>query len=130
MLKVKFLRNAAMLDITNSSSETLILNLKEAVGILDLRSLGYYKIKQEVLQQNLSRYDKFESAEEMCTQFNNMINTFKKDQSLDMGEKYPLLDDSNKRKYISDREILEKIYKFRQYMLNRKRKEGSYGYVI
>ena len=108
MLKVKFLRHAAMLDITNSSSETLILNPKEAVGILDIRSLGYYKIKQGVLQQNLSRYYKFESTEEVCTQFNNLINTLKKEQSLDMGEKYPWLDDSDKRKYMSDREIVEK----------------------
>ena len=44
MLKVKFMQNVAMLDITNSSSETLILGPKEALGILDLRSLGYYKI--------------------------------------------------------------------------------------
>ena len=32
----------------------------------------------------------------------------KKEQSLDTGEKYPWLDDSDERKYISDREILEK----------------------
>ena len=42
MLKVKFTQNAAMLDMMNSSSETLILNPKEALRILDLRSLGYY----------------------------------------------------------------------------------------
>ena len=52
MLKVKFTQNIAMLDITGSSSETLILSLKEALGILDLRSLCYYKIQQGVLQQN------------------------------------------------------------------------------
>ena len=40
MLKVKFLRNITILDITNSNLETLILNSKEAIGILDLRSLG------------------------------------------------------------------------------------------
>ena len=108
MLKVKFLRNIAVLDTTNSSLETLILNQKEVIGILDLRSLGYYKIKQGVLQQNLSRYYKFDSAEKVCTQFNNLINTLKKEQSLDTGEKYPWLDDSDKRKYMSDREILEK----------------------
>ena len=37
MLKVKFMQNAAMLDMTNSSSETLILNPKETLGVLDLR---------------------------------------------------------------------------------------------
>ena len=31
----------------------LFLSPKEAMGILELRSLGYYKIQQGVLQQNL-----------------------------------------------------------------------------
>ena len=44
MLKVKFMQNAAMLAMKNSSLETLILSPKEALGILDLKSLGYYKI--------------------------------------------------------------------------------------
>ena len=53
--KVKFVHNMAMLDmINNSNSETFILNLREALGILDLRSLGYYKIKQRIIQQMLS----------------------------------------------------------------------------
>ena len=103
MLKVKFLRNVAMLDITKSSSESPVINPKEALGISDLRSLGYYKIKQGVLQQNLSRYYEFELAEKVCTQFNKLINTLKREQSLNMGEKYPWLDDSDKRKHMSDR---------------------------
>ena len=40
-----------MLVITNNMRETLIFDKKTAIGILDLRSLGYYKIKQGVLQQ-------------------------------------------------------------------------------
>ena len=60
MLKVKFMRNAAILDVTNSSLEILFLDLNEMVGILDLRSLGHYKIKQGVLQQYLSRYYEYE----------------------------------------------------------------------
>ena len=38
------MQNAVILDMTNSSSKTLILNPKEALGILDLRSLVYWKI--------------------------------------------------------------------------------------
>ena len=49
MLKLKFVRNKAMLDITNNTRETLIFDKKTTIGILDLRSLGYYKITQEVL---------------------------------------------------------------------------------
>ena len=56
-----------MLDmVINSNSEPLILNPGEALGILDLRSLGYYKIKQGVIQQKLSRFYNFELAEEVC----------------------------------------------------------------
>ena len=78
--------------MTNGSSEILILNLEEALGILDHRSLGYYMIKQGVLQQNLGKYYEFELAEKVCAQFNNLINTIKKEQSLETGEKYPWLD--------------------------------------
>ena len=102
------MRNAAILDVMNSSPEILILHPNEALGILDLRLLGYYEIKQGVLQQNLSRYYEFELAEQVCEQDNNLINTLKKEQSIDTGEKYPWLDDSYKRKHMTDREILEK----------------------
>ena len=109
VLKVKFAHNIAMLDIINNSNlETLILNPREALGILDLRSLGYYKIKQGVIQQKLSRFYEFKSADEVCIQFNNLINTLRKEQKLDTGERFPWLDNSDKRKYMSDREILWK----------------------
>ena len=56
MLKLKFIRNKATLDITNNTRETVIFDKKTSIGILDLRSLGYYKIKQGVLQQNPNKY--------------------------------------------------------------------------
>ena len=124
LLKVKFVCNIAMLDmINNSNSETLILNLREALGILDLRSLGYYKIKQGVIQQKLSRFYEFESADEVCTQFNNLINTFRKEQKLETGEKFPWLDKSDERKHMSDREILRKCINLDNTCLTEEEKE-------
>ena len=55
-LKLKFIRNRATLKVTNSTQEMVAFNPEHVVGIVDLRSLGYYKIKQGVLQQNLSHY--------------------------------------------------------------------------
>ena len=55
VLKLKFIRNCASLDVTNNTQETVILDPNQVLGILDLTSLGYYKIKQGVLQQNLSK---------------------------------------------------------------------------
>ena len=80
MLKLKFVSNLATLDVSNSSLETVIFSKKEMLGILDLRSIGYYKIKQGILQQNLSKYYRFESADIFCEQLNKFINTLKKEK--------------------------------------------------
>ena len=79
------------------------------LGILDLRSLGYYKIKQGTLQQNLSKYYRFEKADTLCEHFNKFISTLKKEKEQEeTKEHYPWLDPSNERKYMTDKEILEK----------------------
>ena len=49
MIKLKFIRNKAMLKITNKTHETITFSRTEMMGIVYLRSLGFYKIKQEVL---------------------------------------------------------------------------------
>ena len=88
--KLKFVSNLATLDVNNSSLETLIFHLKEMLGIVDLRLIGYYKIKQGILQQNLSKYYRFESADILCEQFNKFINTWKKEKE-ETKDKYPWL---------------------------------------
>ena len=80
MLKLKFVLNLATLDVTNSSLEMVIFDLNKMLGILDLRSIGYYKIKQGIMHQNLSKYYRSESADILCKQFNKFINTLKKEK--------------------------------------------------
>ena len=66
------------------------------LAIVDLRLLGYYKIKQGILQQNLSRYYMFERAEKLCEYFNKFVNTLKKEREQKLPEeKYPWLDPSD-----------------------------------
>ena len=45
LIKLKFTHNAAMLDTVNNGTETIIFKPKEIIEIVDLWSLGYYKIK-------------------------------------------------------------------------------------
>ena len=80
---------------------------KQILGILYLRSLGYYKIKQGVLQQNLSKFYHFVSIERLCEEFNTIVNERKKEDKEVEKDKYPWLDKNNERKYMTDREILE-----------------------
>ena len=109
VLKLKFVRNCASLDVINNTQETVIFNPNQILGILDLRSLGYYKIKQGVSQQNLSKNYHFESVEKLCEEFNDIINERKKQEEKEVEkDRYPWLDHSDERKYITDGEILEK----------------------
>ena len=108
VLKLKFVRNCASLDITNNTQETVIFEPKQMLGILDLRSLGYYKIKQGVLQQNLSKCYHIESVERLCEEFNTIVNERKKEETEIEKDKYPWLNENDERKDMTDREILEK----------------------
>ena len=80
MLKLKFIQNLATSDATNSPSETVIFVPKEMLGILDLRSIDYYKIKQGILKQNVSKYFRFKSANFYANGFNTFIYTLKKEK--------------------------------------------------
>ena len=108
ILKLKFVRNCASLDVTNNTQDTVIFEPKEMLGILDLRSLGYYKIKQGVLQQNLSKCYHFESVARLCEEFNTIINERKREEKEIEKDRYLWLDENDERKYMMDREILEK----------------------
>ena len=113
------------MDITTNGLDTIIFGLEEVLGILDLRSLGYCKIKQGVLQQNLSKYYRFEKVDVLCEQFNKFINILKKErqQEEETKGKYPWLDPSDERKYITDREILEKYIDLEKSCLTDKEKK-------
>ena len=108
LIKLEFTHNAAVLDIVNKGTETMIFRPGEMLVIVDLRSLGYYKIKQDILQQNLSRYYKFERAEKLYEYFNK-FNTLKKEREHKAPEeKYPWSDPDDEHRYMTDKEILEK----------------------
>ena len=125
MLKLKFTQNSAMLDTTNNDLDTIIFGPEEVLGRLDLRSLGYYKIKQGILQQNLSKYYRFEKVGTLCEQFNKFINTLSKERQWEeTKEKYQWLDPSDERKYMTEREVLEKYVDLeRSYITDKQKKE-------
>ena len=56
-------------------------------------------------------------------QFNNVINTLRKEQNLETGEKFPWLDNSDERKYMPDREILRKYINLDNACLKEDKKE-------
>ena len=123
MLKLKFIRNKATLDITNNTRETVIFDKKTSIGILDLRSLGCYKIKQGVLQQNLNKYYQFEEIDKVCVGFNKMVEAIRQEEKNDSEKRYPWLDDTDERKYMTDEEILDKYIDLEGSCLDKKERK-------
>ena len=107
MIKVKFIQNKAVLKITNKTHKTMTFDRMEMMGILDLRSLGFYKIKQEVLQEHIGRHYHFELADNVCDQYNRFVNLMRKEEE-SSEEKFLWLDDTDERKHMTNREILDK----------------------
>ena len=103
------MHNKAVLDIVIKGKDTMIFKPEEMIGVIDLRLLEYYKIKHGILQQNLSRYYRFEKAEKLCKYFNRFVNTLKKEREQKSPvENYPWLDPDDNRRHMTDREILDK----------------------
>ena len=53
-------------------------------------------------------YYYFEPVDRLCEEFNTLVHELKKNKKILDQEKYPWLEDSDGRKYMTDREILDK----------------------
>ena len=107
MITLKVVRNKAVLKATNKTHESMTFGRTEMMVVIDLRSLGFYKIKQEVLQEHLGRHYHFKLADDVCDQYNRFVNLMRKEEENSEG-RFPWLEDTDERKYIMDREILHK----------------------
>ena len=97
MIKLKFVQNKATSKVTNKTHETVTFESTEMMRIIDLRSLGFYTIKQEVLQEHLGRHYHFELADNVCDQYNRFVNLMRKEKENSEG-KFPWLEDTDERK--------------------------------
>ena len=123
VIKLKFTCNKSMLDILTKGKDTMILRLEEMIGIVDLQSIGYYKIKQGILQQNMSRYYRFEEEEKLCKYFNKFVNTLNEEREQKLPtDKYPWFNPDDERKCMTDREILDKHINLNDSWLNKEEK--------
>ena len=118
------------MDITNNTREIIIFDKKTSIGISDLRSLGYYKIKQGVLQQNLNKYYQFEEIDKICTEFNSIIGKKREEEKNDSEERYPWLEDDDEGKYMMDKEKLDKYINLKDSCLDEKERKQVMGDVI
>ena len=106
----------------------MIFEPEEMIGIIDLRSLVYCKIKQGILHQNLSRYYRFERKERLCEYLNNFVNTLKKErEQYTLKDKYPWWDQDSERRHMTEKEILDKYIDLDQPCQSKEEKKEVMG---
>ena len=112
-LQLTLQKNLGILDMVNTTNKPMVFCRNNSIGIVDIRSLGFYNIRHSTLQYNLSI---------QLPQFNKMIHRHveqpRPKQTCKVGKQhakhaksadpYPWLDSKDPRRNMTDEEILWK----------------------
>ncbi len=128
-VKVNVVNNHVTLHLHNTGKKTVVVTKKRHMGVLDLRSMGYYKITQDQLMNELKEEFQFIEAREYCESYNKMVdqwNERKKKQQRAKREgpdPFPWLEADDPRRYMTDEQILRQLVNLDNSKLNSTEKE-------
>ena len=137
-MKVRLVDNITVMQIINSTPSTMYLSPEQSIGIVDIRSLGYYNIKPEVMCFNLtgfhnllSRWDMDPHFEKCFAKFSTQNVRYKRRGVEEKGpDPYPWLDKDDPRRRMTDKEILYKYIDLSKSHLTESEKEEVMDLVI
>ena len=117
----------------NTSNTTLFFSTQQALGIVDIRSLGYYCIKHSVLEYNLSRsytftnFNKIASAYEDMKLAKSKLKIKERQETskvkVEAEDPYPWFPKDDKRRQMSDEEILDEFIDLSESNMTNEEKE-------
>ena len=113
-LKIRIVDNITVMEIINNTPSTMYFSPEESIGIVDIRSLGYYNIKPQVMHFNLtgihnlfSKWNLDNRFEEYYAKISTQnVRYKKKDSARKTPDPYPWLDEDDPRRNMTDEEIL------------------------
>ena len=127
-IQCKLQNNLGILDMVNTSKTTMLFSTDTALGIVDIRSLGFYNIRHATLQYNLSKqlpqYNKIvvKHADQLRSNHASKHGKHVK-QHKHAADPYPWLDSQDPRRNMTDEEILTKYIDLSQSILSDTEKE-------
>ena len=105
--KIKVHRNTSALWIKNKSDGPLAMETDKAIGIIDLRSVGYYKLPYQVLETNLKGHYHFAKAQEIKDQYQEFSQHWYKFATVTEKDPDTWMEPSDPRRGKTDREIFD-----------------------
>ena len=145
-MQARITQNQGTLKLTNNSSDYLYINSHTALGIADIRSLGYYFIKHDTLIHHLNKIYTFQPLDQLCNAFNKMATDLydkhakhpdkttpdaktKHDNPIHK-DPYPWLEPTDPRRHMTDEEIIRKFVDLSKSKLTKIEKEDVYQMLI
>ena len=114
-------RNLTVIDITNTSDKPIELKIDHQMGCLDARSMGYYCIDQQTLQNQLiPKYEfKYLYQDDSDETFQQMREKHQQDNA----DPYPWMAPDDPRRNMTDEEILDFTINLKDTCLTEEEKE-------
>ena len=109
-MKVRLVDNITVMQIINNTTSTIYLSPEQSIGIVDIRSLGYYNVKPEVMGFNLtgfhnlfSKWDMDPQFEECFAKLSTQNVRYKRRGVEEKGpDQYPWLDKDDPRRHMTE----------------------------
>ena len=124
--KVRVTRNKIKMSLHNSSDHTINCDKDFPVGILDIRSLGYFHVDMNNMQKNLLKGHEFESLNRIVDSMNEMITYTNKEtkpfRDPNNKDPYPWLEPADPRRNMTDEQILDTTINLEESCLNQSEK--------
>ena len=133
-LKIRIVNNQGCVQFINKGKDTIKLRENKAIGVLDLRSVGYFKVGYQKLITmaeskqtfKMYHYQQIKKDSDDYLEFHRMTKERKyhkdyQDPPKDLDE-YPWLDKDDPRRHQTDVEILYEKIDLKESALNRKEK--------
>ena len=137
-MKIRLIDNLTVIQIINNTPSTMYLSLEESIGNVDLRSLGYYNIKPQVMHFHLTGIHNLLSKWNLDLRFEehfakiSMQNVrYRKGEVVRKSyDPYPWLDEDDPRREMTDEEILYRYIDLSESHLTRKEKEEVMDLIV
>ena len=137
-MKIRLVDNLTVIQIINNTPFTMYLSPEESIGVVDLRSLGYYNIKPQVMHFNLtgvhnlfSKWNLYLRFEEHFAKISTQNVCYRKREVVRKPpDPYPWLDKDDPQRDMTDEEILYKYINLSKSHLTSKEKEEVMDLIV
>ena len=137
-MKIRLVDNLTIIQIINNTPSTMYLSPEESIGIVDLRSLGYYNIKPQVMHFNLtgahnlfSKWNLDLRFEEHFVKISTQNVRYRKRGVVRKSpDPYPWLDEDDPWRNMTDEEILYQHIDLSKSHLTTKEKEEVMDLIV